>query len=639
MALGDVVNSLSLTKTSDVTSAKSQFLRCLTTKDLTIIGIGSMMGTGLYVLTGVVAKETAGPAVIISYLIAAVVSMMAAMCYAEFGSRVPITGSAYTYTYITIGELWAFLIGWNLILEYVVGGAAVARSWSGYFDELVGYKLSNFTKNVIFGGNPLEVPYLAEFPDFFSGLLVVLVLIPVALGANVSVKSINVMAVINVGVVVFVFVAGLIIGDFDNWNNFFPFGFSGAVAGASSCFFAFSGFDVISLSSEEALDPARSIPRATGLSVIIAGLCYVAVSVSLTIMVPYNEISDNSSFAHAFATHGLLWAKYIVGLGALCGMLTSLLGSLFSIPRSVYAMANDGLLFASLAKVSKRTQVPVVATFIFGAICAVMASIFDLSSLVEFMSIGVLMAYSIVCGAVIVLRYRPDMEFSHFGVESILDDTDEEEEELMSGDVTNRDHEDQVFINRDGRLKQQFEFLTFLDSSHPGRVVSVCLLLTIIFQTAAVVVAMATQDNIKKGEWWAVTMVTVLAIVAVVVFLPIPLHNQARYDGRTYRVPFVPYLPIMSILCDVILMVMLQPITWVRFAIWVGIGMLLYVFYGYHHSVERLKRRTSKTKDEYQVLAAGNDVTASLPLNYESIVHEQQPKSSTNSSKTETLVD
>ncbi|XP_038077810.1 cationic amino acid transporter 4-like [Patiria miniata] len=626
----NVFKTLCRTKTLDISNTESQFKRCLTTLDLTILGMGTMMGSGLYVLTGVVAKETAGPAVILSYVIAGLVSIMAAMCYSEFGSRVPVTGSAYTYTYVTIGELWGFVIGWNLVLEYVVGGAAVARSFSGYFDELIGYRLSNFTKNVIFGGHTYDIPYFAAYPDLFSGILVMFVVLIVIFGANVSARCLNVMVSVNLVVVTFVFVSGLFLGDVRNWSDFFPFGFAGAFSGAASCFFAFSGFDVIALSSEEAIDHEKGVPRATGLSILFAGLSYVAVSVSLTLMVPYDEIYENAAFSHALAYHGVVWAKYVVGIGALCGMFTSLLGTVFSLPRSIYAMANDGLLFTFLAKVSKRTQVPVIAAVIFGLLSAIMAVLFDLSALVEFMSIGVLMAYAIVAGAVIVLRYRPSNALkgkSHSPAEVASphsSDSDEEDESLAAPQEGATDEELIDTLEREGSLKRQFRFLTFLADREPGQVVCICLFLTVIFQTLVVVVGVAAWDRIEMGDWWAILLMTSSIVLTIVTFIPIPMHNQTT-NGRGYNVPLVPYVPMVSIFCDIVLMVMLKPVTWLRFAIWVGIGLLVYGLYGYCHSVEGRQRVASTDKQKYKIIS---DSGVPSPLALYGTIALQQPKSS-----------
>ncbi|XP_022090261.1 cationic amino acid transporter 4-like [Acanthaster planci] len=626
-------------KTIDVNSTESQFKRCLTTVDLTILGMGTMMGSGLYVLTGVVAKETAGPAVILSYLIAAIVSIMAAMCYAEFGSRVPVTGSAYTYTYVTIGELWAFVIGWNLVLEYVVGGAAVARSFSGYLDEMIGYRLSNFTKNVIFGGHAIHIQYFAEYPDLFSGILLVFVLLFVILGAKVSARCLNVMVTVNLSVVVFVFVSGTFLGDLRNWSDFLPFGFAGAFSGAASCFFAFTGFDTIALSSEEALDHEKGVPRATGLSIVFAGLSYVAVSVSLTLTMPYYEIHEEAAFSYALALHGLVWAKYVVGLGALCGMFTSLLGTLFSLPRSVYAMANDGLLFAFLAKVSERTRVPVVAAVLFGLLSAVLAVVFDLAALVEFMSIGVLMAYAIVAGAVIVLRYKPSHGLKSSRASSVepampLSDSDGEEKGMVAPEEANTDGELLDVLEAEGSLKRHFRFLTFLADREPGEVVCVCLFLTVILQTSVVVFGVVAWESIEAGEWWAALSMILLVTLAIVTFLPIPMHNQTR-NGHGYSVPLVPYLPMVSILCDIILMVLLKPVTWVRFAIWAGLGLLVYGSYGYCNSVEGRERKATSNQPKYKIITNDN-VTS--PLSLYGTISLQQPKSADQDTETEKTI-
>ena len=241
---------------------ETQLRKCLTKFDLTTFGIASTLGAGIYVLAGVLARNVTGPAIVLSFLIASIASLLAGVCYAEFGARVPKAGSAYIYSYVVIGELCAFVIGWNLILEYIIGVSSVSRAWSSYFDSLLDDRIRNFTISHL-GDLKAPVFEYVIYPDFTAFSLVVLLLIPVILGIKISSLANAVVTIINLVVLAFIIVAGFYYARGENWtNNFAPYGFSGVMEGAALCFFAFVGFDVIVTTSEEAIQPSRDVPIA-----------------------------------------------------------------------------------------------------------------------------------------------------------------------------------------------------------------------------------------------------------------------------------------------------------------------------------------------------------------------------------------
>ncbi|XP_078268624.1 cationic amino acid transporter 3-like [Rhinoraja longicauda] len=588
-------------RTVNLNTDETRFDRCLTTLDLISLGVGSTLGAGVYVLAGEVAREKAGPSIVLCFLISALASILAGLCYAEFGARVPKTGSAYLYSYISVGEMCAFITGWNLILSYVLGTASVARAWSATFDRLVDDKISRFFESYLMMNLP---GVLAKYPDIFAVILILLLTGLLTFGVSESALVSKIFTGINLMVLSFVIITGFMKGDIKNWqlteedynetvgnrtdNNvgrfgsggFTPFGTYGVLTGAATCFYAFVGFDCIAATGEEAKNPRRSIPIGIVVSLSICFVAYFGVSAALTLMMPYYLLDTQSPLPEAFQHIGWEPARYIVALGSLCALSTSLLGAMFPMPRIIYAMAIDGLLFRFLGKTHKKTKTPVHATIASGIVAAIMAMFFDLDVLIDLMSIGTLLAYSLVAICVLILRYQPDqfIKCDTYEMTSLRENKSNLETQINS---ENYQAEDKMSLN----LKLLFYPKKDTPTKSSGFIVYISVGILSILLTCISIVTSNFHKEITKGHpFWIILFGTLLALIIVITFV---IWKQPKSDvPLTFKVPCVPWLPIISVFVNVYLMVMLDLETWAMFGIWMLLGFLIYFIYGMHHSSE-----------------------------------------------------
>jgi len=439
--------------------------RTLTGMDLTLLGIGAIIGTGIFVLTGTAAANQAGPAIVLAYVAAGLACGFAALCYAEFAAMIPIAGSAYTYAYATLGEIFAWMIGWDLILEYAVGSMTVAVGWSGYFQRI----LAGFGWHL-----PLwmtAAPQTAEgaLLNLPAMLIVLVITALLVIGVRESARFNAAMVAVKLAAILFFIIVGVGYVKPENWSPFMPYGIQGIAAAAAVVFFAYIGFDAVSTTAEEAKNPARDLPVGIIASLVICTALYLAVAGILTGIIPVVQYKSDPQFLNAPVGYALAvinkdWAAGLVSAGAVAGITSVLLVMLMSQPRIFFSMSRDQLLPPGVSKVHPRFRTPYITTIITGVIVALVAGFTPIQVLGEMTSIGTLFAFVIVCAAVMILRSkRPD----------------------------------------------------------------------------------------------------------------------AR---RPFKVPFGPVIPILGVLSCVYLMLNLTVMTWVRFLVWLDLGMVIYWFYGRTHS-------------------------------------------------------
>lgn len=389
----------------------SKLQKVLGVKDLTAMGIAAVIGAGIFSTIGE-ASFHGGPGVSLLFIITAVTCGFSALCYAEFASRVPVSGSAYTYSYVTFGELAAWVIGWALILEYAIGNIAVAISWSGYFNNLLaglGLELpvwlaSNYdsaTPEIVAAAPHIgNIPVILNLPAF---IIVVLVTYLAYLGIQESKRSANFMVGLKILVILFVIVVGSFYVNTSNWDPFMPNGFSGVMKGVSAVFFAYIGFDAISTTAEECSNPQRDLPKGMIYSLIICTVLYILIALVLTGMVSYTQLKVNDPLAFVFQAVKLNWVGYIISVSAVVATTSVLLVFQIGQPRIWMSMSRDGLLPKRFSKIHPRFKTPSFATIVTGFLVGIPALFLNLTVVTDLTSIGTLFAFILVCGGVLLL--------------------------------------------------------------------------------------------------------------------------------------------------------------------------------------------------------------------------------------------
>ncbi|CAN1271854.1 Cationic amino acid transporter 2, vacuolar [Linum perenne] len=569
-----------------------QLAKRLSVIDVVAIGVGATIGAGVYVLVGTVAREQAGPALALSFLIAGIAAALSAFCYAELASRCPSAGSAYHYAYICIGEGAAWLIGWALILEYTLGGSAIAR---GLTPNLA----------LFFGGQENlpsllarhSIPALGVVVDPCAAILVIIVTVLLCMGIKEVIfmyfafsELDHILSVSTLSIMVL----NIIRSDRSNSTppfRYLPFGLNGMLAGSGIVFFSFIGFDVVASTAEEVKNPKRDLPIGMGIALAICCILYMLVSVVVVGLVPYYALDPDTPISSAFASYGMQWAVYIITAGAVTALCASLMGSLLPQPRMFMAMARDGLLPSFFSEIDKHTQVPVKSTIVIGILAAALAFFMDVSQLAGMVSVGTLLAFTAVAVSVLILRYVPpdvvpvpSSLYESIDASPLLFGFDVEE--VASLKCKESDHGSKGLHHSEGTSLGPKQ-IGQDDGNHERRRKIAAWSITVVCIGVLILTYSASAEYPPRFLRFTSCIVGGGLLLCGLIILACIAQDNGRHSfGHTggFTCPLVPFLPVACILINTYLLVNLGGGTWLRVSVWLLIGMLIYVFYGRNHS-------------------------------------------------------
>lgn len=379
---------------------KVQFNKSMNAFDLIALGVGAVVGTGIFILPGTVAAMHTGPAIVFSFILAAIVCAFSALCYSELSSSIPVAGSAYTYSYVLFGELIAWIIGWSLLLEYGLAVAAVATGWSAYFQSLI----EGFGLHIPKALSGSFSPANGTFVNLPAILIIVLLAGILSLGVKESARLNRIIVFIKIGIILLFIIAGVFYVKPENWQPFAPFGFQGILSGAALVIFAYLGFDAVSSAAEEVKNPKRNMPIGIIGTLFICTILYVTVSLVLTGMVPYTELNVGNPVAYAMELANLDWVFGVISVGAVISMMTVIFVMLYGGTRLVYSFARDGMLPKVLSEIHPRRKIPLKNTWIYALFISLFAGFIPIDKLAELVNMGTLIAFAAVSIGVIFVR-------------------------------------------------------------------------------------------------------------------------------------------------------------------------------------------------------------------------------------------
>ncbi|KAK7336300.1 hypothetical protein VNO77_16836 [Canavalia gladiata] len=575
----------------------AQLARKLSAVDLVGIGVGATIGAGVYILIGTVAREQAGPALVISLLIAGIAAGLSAFCYAELACRCPSAGSAYHYTYICIGEGVAWLVGWSLILEYTIGASAVAR---GITPNLA----------LFFGGEknlPLflarhTLPGLGIVVDPCAAVLILLVTLLLCLGIKESSTAQSIVTTINVCVMLFIILAGGYLGFKSGWvgyelpSGYFPYGLNGMLAGSAIVFFSYIGFDSVTSTAEEVKNPQQDLPIGISTALTICCVLYMLVAAVIVGLVPYYELDPDTPISSAFSSYGMEWAVFIITTGAVTALFASLLGSVLPQPRVFMAMARDGLLPPFFSDIHKGTQVPLKSTIVTGVFAATLAFFMDVSQLAGMVSVGTLLAFTTVAVSVLIIRYVPPDEvpipsslltsvdplLRHSGG-NIGEDGAASPVIPASYYENNHQHDKEALLGHPLIIKE----VTSDEMNEKARRKLAAWTIALLCVGILIVTGVASAEWCPRILRLTLCGMGGILLLCSIIVLACTKQDDTRHSfGHSggFACPFVPFLPAACILINTYLLIDLGVATWLRVSGWLLIGILIYLFYGRTHS-------------------------------------------------------
>lgn len=577
-------------------SSHQQLAKELSIPQLIAIGVGSTIGAGVYVLVGTVAREHSGPALTLSFLIAGIAAGLSAFCYAELSSRCPSAGSAYHYSYVCIGECVAWLIGWALILEYTIGGAAVARGISPNLASLCGGKDS-----LPFFLSRREIPGLDIVVDPCAAILVLAVAGLLCVGIKESAFAQAIVTTANVIVMLFVIIAGGYLGFQTGWvgysmsSGYFPYGMNGVLAGAATVFVSYIGFDSVASTAEEVKNPQRDLPWGIGLSLSSCCSLYMMVSAVIVGLVPYFAMDPDTPISSAFTRNGMQWAGYVISTGAVLALCSTLMGSILPQPRILMAMARDGLLPSFFSDVHSRTQVPVKGTVLTGICASILAFFMEVSELAGMVSVGTLFAFTMVAVSILVLRYVPPAEIPlpasfhesissvslRYGIQGI------ERGSCKSVAAENKE-DSQCAVDVDPSLEYPLIIKDVqAETDEPGRRKKAARSILLVCIGVLILTSSASVSFLSRPMQYSFCAVGGLLLLSGLFVLCWINQDEARHSfgcAGGFTCPFVPFLPVFCILINSYLLVNLSVATWMRVSVWLVLGVIVYIFYGRNHS-------------------------------------------------------